>query len=175
MSGLDLAIMAIVLVGLWRGFVAGATRTAMSLVSWLLALFVATKLAHQFSPMFVGVVETPILQTALAFLAIFLGVIAVLQLIVYLINKMLSAVKLSWLDKLAGGVLGAGVGVLKVLVVLSVTAPLLVHFDIWGRSPLTQALVPYAPLAKTLLGEVASEVYNELNEELDNSKLLKNQ
>lgn len=166
MSGLDLAIMAIVLVGLWRGFVAGATRTAMSLVSWLLALFVATKLAHQFSPMFVGVVETPILQTALAFLAIFLGVIAVLQLIVYLINKMLSAVKLSWLDKLAGGVLGAGVGLLKVLVVLSFTAPLLANFDVWHRSALTQAIVPYAPLAKSLLSEMASEVYDEFEQEL---------
>lgn len=166
MSGLDLAIMAIVLVGLWRGFVAGATRTAMSLVSWLLALFVATKLAHQFSPMFVGVVETPILQTALAFLAIFLGVIAVLQLVVYLITKALSAVKLSWLDKLAGGVLGAGVGLLKVLVVLSFTAPLLANFDVWHRSALTQAIVPYAPLAKSLLSEMASEVYNEFEQEL---------
>lgn len=175
MSGLDLVVMAVVLFGLWRGFMTGAIRTALSLVSWLVALFVATRFAHKMLPFFAETVDTPIFRTALAFLAVFLLTIAILQFGLYLLDKILKKLKLSWLNKLAGGVLGAGVGVLKVLVVLSVTAPLLVHFDIWGRSPLTQALVPYAPLAKTLLGEVASEVYDELNEELDNSKLLKNQ
>lgn len=167
MSGLDLVLAAIVLIGLWRGFAAGAMRTAMSLVSWLIALFVATKFARQFAYLFVDVAEAPILQTALAFLAVFLAVIAVLQLIVYLINKMLSAVKLSWLDKLAGGVLGAGVGLLKVLVILSFTAPMLANFEVWHRSPLTQAIVPYAPLAKSLLSDMADSVYDEFEKELD--------
>lgn len=166
MSGLDLAVMGFVLIGLWRGFVNGLVRTTMNLVSWLVALFVATKFAHILLPIFNDVVDTPIFRTALAFLAVFLLVIAGLQFGVYLISKLLKVVKLSWLDKMAGGVIGAGVGILKVLVVLSFTAPLLVHTQLWRNSPLTQALVPYAPLAKTLLTQMANEVYDEFEQEL---------
>lgn len=166
MSGLDLVVMAVVLFGLWRGFMAGAIRTALSLVSWLVALFVATRFAHKMLPFFAETVDTPIFRTALAFLAVFLLTIAILQFGLYLLDKILKKLKLSWLNKLAGGVLGAGVGLLKVLVVLSFTVPLLANFDVWHRSALTQAIVPYAPLAKSLLSEMASEVYNEFEQEL---------
>lgn len=173
-SGLDLTLLAIMLIGLWRGFVSGALQTALSLVSWLVALFVATKFAHYALPFLATSVETPIFRTVLAFLAVFLLTLGVLQFGVYLLNKLLSKLKLSWLNKLAGGALGAGVGLLKVLFVLSFSAPLLVNFEIWGRSPFAQALVPYAPLAKTLISEMAGNVYDEFNEELDNSKILQN-
>lgn len=163
MSILDLAIAVVVLVGLWRGFHQGAIKTALLLMSWLIALILATRLASDFSSLFVHVVDSPVLQMALGFLLVFLVVISLLQLIAFIFTKILKILKLSFLDRLAGAVLGAGVGLLKVLVALSLLAPLLVQLPLWDNSPLAQSLLPFAPMAKMLILETANELWQELN------------
>ncbi len=165
MSILDSIIAFIVLVDLWRGFNAGGVKTAMSLVSWLIALVVSTQLADQ-----VAVVIAPflslnnsVLQLAVAFLLTFLVVIAVLHGVVYVFAKTLKVLKLSFLDKLAGGMLGAAKGVLKVLVVLSIVAPLLVKLPMWQSSPLAQSLVPFAPVAKQMVLKAFDTTWQQIN------------
>lgn len=163
MSILDLIISAIVLWGLWRGYQAGMVKTVISLISWLVALVVASKFAKFAVPLFVPVSNNETLQLAMAFLAVFLGVILVLGLAGYLIAKTLKVVKLSFLDKLGGAVLGIGLGLIKVLFVLSLISPLLIKTDTYQNSPLAQALLPFAPLAKELVADVADEVWGEIN------------
>lgn len=164
MSILDIIIALVVLGSLWRGFRAGAMKTALALLSWLIALVTASKMAHSAQPLVVSVTDNPVLQLALAFLLVSLLVLVFLQLLVYVSSKALKALKLDLLDKIAGGVLGAGVGLLKVLVVLSLTAPILSHFAVWERSLLAQNLLPLAPMAKTLLAKSAGEVWQVLDE-----------
>ena len=45
MSGLDIVIAVVVLIGLWRGFQVGLIKTAVGLVGWFIALIAATRLA----------------------------------------------------------------------------------------------------------------------------------
>lgn len=163
MNLLDILIIAVVLFGLWRGFVAGAMKTALSLISWLAALVAATRLASSVSAMFVGVTDNAVLQTALGFLSVFLVVMVSLQLTVYVFGKTLKALKLDFLDKIAGAVLGAAIGVLKVLVILSITAPLLARLPVWQTSALAPNLLPLAPFAKTLLYEMADGVWQQVD------------
>ncbi len=164
MSVLDIAIMAMLLIGLWRGFHQGAVRTAMSLVAWLVGLVVPTRFADNVAPMMAGITQNHTLQLALGFLALFLVVIIVLQCVVYLCAKTLKALKLDVVDKLAGAVLGVALGALKILVVLSFVAPLLVRMQIWQESPLAQSLLPFAPMAKTLVMESVGSVWEEMNQ-----------
>lgn len=163
MTLLDMAIAAIVLFGLWRGFLAGAMKTALSLASWLIALVAASRLASSVAPLFVGATDSAVLQLAMGFLAVFLVVMVMVQLIVYLSSHALKALKLDVLDRLAGGVLGAAVGVLKVLFVLSITAPLLTKLPMWERSVLAKALLPLAPTAKALLVHTAEDVWHSID------------
>ncbi|STZ14380.1 colicin V production protein [Moraxella caviae] len=151
-----------VLVGLWRGFQAGALKTAARLVAWVLALIIASKTAKDLSVFFVGVLDNPVLQTAAAFLLVAVGVVAVVHLATAFIASTLKAMKLGFINRLAGGALGALVGVFKVLIVLSIASPLLVSLPVWQESMLAQSLLPYAPVAKTLLQEAFGEAWQHI-------------
>lgn len=161
MSWLDTIILLLLAVGLFRGFYSGAIKTAFRLVVWLVCLFVASKFYGMAVPFVAPFSDKYALQVAMAFLAVFLGVMVVLQLGLYLILKVIKFLKLSPLDRLAGAVLGVGLGLLKVLVVLSVTAPILSKFEVWQQSPLAQALLPFAPIAQELVVKTAKEVVDE--------------
>lgn len=57
MSGLDIVIAVVVLIGLWRGFQVGLIKTAVGLLGWFVALVVATRLASSIAPQLIGIVE----------------------------------------------------------------------------------------------------------------------
>lgn len=164
MSILDIIISAMVLISLWRGYSVGAVKTVLSLVSWVVSLLVASKIASEFASLFSPISQNPTLQLAMAFLAVSLAVLFGLGVVSFLIAKALKIVKLSLLDKLLGGVVGAVLGLVKVLFVLAVISPILVKTDTYQNSPLAQGLLPFAPLAKELVMEAAGDVWKELNE-----------
>ena len=61
MSGLDIVIAIVVLIGLWRGFQLGLIKTAIGLVGWFIALIAATSLAGVVSPQLADIVQSPVL------------------------------------------------------------------------------------------------------------------
>ncbi|MDO5651672.1 MAG: CvpA family protein [Moraxella sp.] len=164
MSIVDIAVAVVVLIDLWRGFRAGAIATALTLVGWLLALVIGSRFADDVAPFFVAITNNPVLQIGLGFLAVCLIVIGVVHLLAYTLQSTLKALHLSFLDKLAGGVLGAGKGLLKVLVILSLVAPLLTKLPVWQESTLSQNLLPLAPVAKQLVYATAGETWQQLNQ-----------
>ncbi|WP_201532755.1 CvpA family protein [Psychrobacter ciconiae] len=164
MSGLDLIIAAMVLIGLWRGFQLGLAKTAVGMVGWFVALIAASRLASSVAPSLSGIVQNPVLQIALAFLLVVLVVLAIMHLIAFVFSSALKSLKLGAVDKMAGGVLGAAKNVLVVLVGLSVTAPLLVQMPIWQSSVLAPELLPYAPVAKALASDVLGVAWQQVNQ-----------
>ena len=162
MSVIDLAISAVVLLGLWRGYRAGAVRTAMSLAAWLFGLVVASIMADELAPLFSSVVDSVILQIALAFIVVVLIVVVLGHVVAWMVLKTLKLLRLSLLDKIAGALLGAAKGVLKVLIIMSVTSPLLTSMSNWQSSVLAQALLPLAPVARQLLIEAFGEVHTHI-------------
>lgn len=162
MAWLDIIITAVVFLGLWRGFRAGVIKTLAVLVSWLLALIIASNLADEFAYLFAGMSDDRVIQIAMAFLVVMLAVVVIVQLLASALTKTVSVLKLGFLDRVAGGVLGAGVGVLKVLIVLSVIAPMLKLSSV-QNSVLVPALLPYAPVAKTLLAKTLGQAWNQLD------------
>lgn len=166
MSIIDLTIALVVLWGVYRGFVAGMIKTVMTLISWLVALVAASRLASSMQSFFVEFTDSAVLQLALSFVCVFLLVLALLQLIVWLFDKAFRALKLDIINKIAGGLLGGAVGLLKVLVVLSVASPLLVRLDVWDNSPIAQELLPLAPIAKTLVYKMAQDSLSLVDESM---------
>ena len=65
MSGLDIVIAVVVLIGLWRGFQVGLIKTAPRLLGWFVALVVATRLASSIAPQLIGIVENPVFTNSL--------------------------------------------------------------------------------------------------------------
>ncbi|MGO2386680.1 MAG: CvpA family protein [Psychrobacter sp.] len=164
MSGLDIVIAIVVLIGLWRGFQLGLIKTAIGLVGWFIALIAATSLAGVVSPQLADIVQSPVLQMAMAFLLVVIVILAIMHLMAFVISGILKTLRLGILDKMAGGVLGAAKNVLMVLVVLSVSAPLLVQMPQWQTSVLAPELMPYAPMGKALVTEVLGMAWDQINQ-----------
>ena len=164
MSVLDIVIAIVVLIGVWRGFQVGLIKTAVGLVGWFIALIAATRLAGSVSPQLSGVVQSPVLQMALAFLLVVIVILAVMNLVAFVFSGVLKTLRLGVVDKMAGGGLGAAKNVLMVLVVLSVTAPLLVQMPQWQTSGLAPELRPYAPMGKALVSDVVGMAWDQVNQ-----------
>ncbi|MAE39752.1 CvpA family protein [Psychrobacter submarinus] len=164
MSGLDIIIAIVVLIGLWRGFQAGLIKTAVGLMGWFVALIVATRLATSIAPQLSSLVANPVLQTALAFLIVVIVILAIMHLLAFIFSSALKTLNLSVLDKVAGGVLGAAKNTLMVLVVLSISAPLLVQLPQWQTSVLAPELMPYAPMGKELATDMLGMAWGQINQ-----------
>nr|WP_299039614.1 CvpA family protein [uncultured Psychrobacter sp.] len=164
MSGLDIIIAIVVLIGLWRGFQAGLIKTAVGLMGWFVALIVATRLATSIAPQLSSLVANPVLQTALAFLIVVIVILAIMHLLAFIFSSALKTLNLSVLDKMAGGVLGAAKNTLMVLVVLSISAPLLVQLPQWQTSVLAPELMPYAPIGKELATDMLGMAWGQINQ-----------
>ena len=164
MSGLDIVIAIVVLIGLWRGFQVGLIKTAVGLVGWFIALVAATQLAGAVSPQLSGIVQSPVLQIALAFLLVVIVILTIMHVVAFVFSGVLKTLRLGFVDKMAGGVLGAAKNVLMVLVVLSVSAPLLVQLPQWQTSVLAPELMPYAPMGKALVTDVFGMAWDQINQ-----------
>ena len=163
MGFLDIIIGIIVLAGLWRGFNAGFIRTSIALVGWFIALLAATRLADDVAPYLAGFISSPVLQVGAGFLVIVLLILVVIQVITLLVSGIVKGLKLGFVDQLAGGVLGALKNILVVLVMLSVSAPLLMKTSIWQSSILAPELLPYAPFAKDFATNVLGEAWQQID------------
>lgn len=164
MSGLDIIIAIVVLIGLWRGFQVGLIKTAVGLMGWFVALIAATRLASSIAPQLSSLVANPVLQTALAFLIVVIVILAIMHVLAFIFSSALKTLNLSVLDKMAGGVLGAAKNVLMVLVVLSISAPLLVQLPQWQTSVLAPELMPYAPMGKELATDMLGMAWGQINQ-----------
>lgn len=164
MSGIDIVIAIVVLIGLWRGFQVGLIKTAVGLAGWFIALIAATRLASAISPQLSGIVENPVLQTALAFLVVVIIILAVMHLLAFVFSSALKTLRLGVVDKMAGGVLGAAKNILIVLVILSVSAPLLVQMPQWQTSVIAPELLPYAPMGKALASDILGAAWGQINQ-----------
>lgn len=164
MSGLDIVIAIVVLIGLWRGFQVGLIKTAVGLVGWLIALIAATRLAGSIAPQLSGLVENPVLQTALAFLLVVVIILAIMHLLAFVFATALKGLRLGVVDKIGGAALGAAKNVLMVLVALSISAPLLMQMALWETSVLAPELLPFAPMGKALAADMLGVAWDQINQ-----------
>lgn len=163
MGFLDIIIAVMVLAGLWRGFNVGFIRSSISLVGWFIALLAATRLADDVAPYLANYVSSPVLQMGAGFLVIVLMVLIVIQLLTVLVSGIVKGLKLGLVDQLAGGVLGAAKNVLVVLVMLSVSAPVIINTSLWQSSVIAPELLPCAPFAKEFATNVLGEAWQQID------------
>lgn len=162
MTVIDGVILFILVWGLLRGFMAGAVKTTFSLLGWLVALVMATKLAPLFALSLQPFIENKVWQITVAFFLIVLVIMTLTHLISWLILKTLKLLKLGLLDKMLGAVLGVAKNTIQVLILLSITSPILPHLPNAGSSVLMQSLLPFAPIAKEVVGQAFKDIWQEM-------------
>jgi len=134
------------LLSLWRGFM----KEALSLVSWIAALWVGMLFFHELASVMQDWIDTPTIRNVVAFGLLFVGTLLVGGLVSYLVGQLISRTGLTSTDRILGMIFGIarGVVIVAVLVMLAglTTVPqdpwwqestLLVHFQniaLWLRS-----------------------------------------
>ncbi len=125
------------LVGVWRGLL----RELLSLLSWLVAAYLAWRLHGLLMPPLAGAIASPGARQAAALLLVFIGALLVLALLSHLLVSLLKRSPLRGTDRALGAVFGAlrGLVLVGAAVLLVEATPL--QKSLWWTG---SALVPQA-------------------------------
>lgn len=121
----DLLIVVVLLIGFFSGLVRGFVRGLLGLVGLFLGIMLAAG-QHARLAGYLSFIPGDRAPEIVSFIAIFLVVIILIAVIARIVAKALKLATLGWLDRLLGGVLGAGIAsvVVGVLILLAVMAGL---------------------------------------------------
>ena len=118
MSWLDLVIIGIILISALISLVRGFVKESISLVSWILAGFIAFIYFSALAELLLPYVESPTVRTGVAFSVLFVSTLIVGAIINFMASQMVSKTGLSGTDKTLGMVFGAARGVLIVTLIV---------------------------------------------------------
>jgi len=132
----DFFILAIIsisaLLSLWRGFV----REALSLASWIAALWVAMLFFQELAAWLARWIETPSIRSVAAFSMLFVTVVLLGGLLNFLAGQLVSKTGLSGTDRALGIVFGIARGVVIVAVLVMLAGLTTVPQDAWWSESL---------------------------------------
>lgn len=126
MSSIDFVILAILLLSSLISLIRGFVREAMSLVAWVIAVWVAVKFAPSIAAMLAEQITISPLRHGIAFIILFLAMLMALGVINFLIGMIIKRSGLSSTDRLLGLLFGflRGAIVVTILVFLGSITPL---------------------------------------------------
>jgi len=137
MNWADYAIIGIVLVSMVVSLFRGFIREVFSLLVWVAAVYAALQAAGPLAVRLEGIIEVPSVRVIVAFVGIFLLVLAVGGLVNYLLGKLVDSTGLSGTDRLFGALFGAlrGLAIVLAAVIIAGFTPF-VKDPWWQQSTL---------------------------------------
>jgi len=170
MTGIDIGILVIIAISTIISVIRGFFTEAVSLLTWVAALVIATLYAHQFGNLFRVHIEHDLARGVLAWMILFVGTMIIGGLINYLFSKLRAGVQLGAMDRVVGLFFGFLRGVL--IVVLIVMAAHLDFFtslrdsEVWHESKLLPYHVRAARAMHGLLPADVGEFFDFVGNEL---------
>ncbi len=154
MATFDLIILAIVLLSAVVGLVQGFLKEITSLVTWVLAIWVAWEYAPQLAPHLGGLLSEAPYGTWVARAILFIVVLVAGSIVGYLLDRFVRMSLFSGLDRMLGFLLGfvRGVIIVALLIVMAQSARM-DQEGWWQRSKLVPALTPVASLLRVVVGD----------------------
>lgn len=150
MTGLDLAVLAVILISALISFMRGFFREAVSLTTWIMAILITLMFTSQFSTLLpADTIETPAARASISAMILFFGTLAIGAMISWLFQRIVNNTSLTKVDRFAGVAFGVGRGI--ILIVLLVMAAHLtpsMKQETWWKN---SATMPYFELAARFL------------------------
>lgn len=169
LTSLDYVIIGIILISVAVSFFRGFLKEAISLITWILAIFVSLKFSPRLSGMMHSLIQNATVRHVTASLILFVAVLILGAIINRLIHLLTHTAGLGLFDRLLGILFGATRGVLVVVVMLLVIEASSYNETPWAQksilSPIFQPLVIYlksllpteAPIVSTWLEGLSLE------------------
>ncbi len=151
-------------VSLVIGFFRGFFREALSLVNWMLALWLAWRFSGLLDPVLVGI-SSPALKLWLGRIIVFVGALLVGALLSHLVALLIRKTGLTGTDRALGMVFGAGRGVLVIGILVIGFQMLEMDQEPWWQdslivprtADLTASIREYLDVGLDKLGDVMAE------------------
>lgn len=136
----DIAIIALVVLSALISLARGFLREAVSLATWIMAIWVALRFGPLLTVQLSQWIHTPSIQKAVAFAALFLGVLIIGALINSLFSRLIDGTFLDGLDKIVGLMFGLARGVLLVAALILLGSMIDLNNDPWWSA---SQLIPH--------------------------------
>ena len=114
----DIVILAVMAISLVFGLFRGLLRELLSLVSWVLAFWIAYRYSANVAEIIDRALQNPTLSQAVSAVLVFVIVLVALMVLTSLIAKAFKATGLAGIDRILGGLFGLGRGVVILLAAL---------------------------------------------------------
>jgi len=152
MIWVDYVIIGIIALSAVISVVRGFVREVLSLLSWVLAFWVALTYSPHLASMLSDYIATPSIRTFASFAALFVITLILSALVNHLIASVVDKTGLSGTDRMLGIVFGIarGVTIVTLIVLLASTTPM-INDPWWQNSVLLQHIEPLAVWAKQWL------------------------
>jgi membrane protein required for colicin V production len=151
MTGLDFAIIAVLLMSVLIGIVRGFIRESLSIVSWIAAIWLGLAFCEPAGNLFSSWLENDALQLGAGFSVIFVVSLLIFSGLSHVIYKMVAVKAIKGTDRALGALFGVARAALLIGAFLLVARGLDVHVEPWWQGSF---LVGYF--------EPVAEVLNEL-------------
>ncbi len=149
MTGIDFAILGIILVSCAISVVRGFVREALSLASWVVSFIIAWHLHVTFAGMLESAIEHNVLRLIVAFFILFILSLVIFTLVIFFANKVVERTGLTGADRVIGVFFGAARGFLIVTALVALAGyTQLPRADVWRESLL---IVYFQPIAVWLI------------------------
>ena len=158
MNSVDIAIVAIVLISMFVGLFRGFIREALSLCSWIVALWIAYNYAVAGALYLLPYIDQPPLRIVVAFALIFVVALILISIFSHLIYRILSLTGISGVDRSLGTLFGLirGVVIVSVLILAATFMDFTSH-PWWQNSLLVGYFNPVTGFIQSLLPADISE------------------
>lgn len=116
MTGIDYAFIAVIIISTLFSLLRGFVKEAISLGTWIIAMWVSITFASNLSNFMPDSIENPAFKMGLAFIALFVATLILGVMVNILLNQVINKTGLSGVDRALGTVFGLARGVLIVTV-----------------------------------------------------------
>jgi len=156
MNWFDVSIITVILIFSVIGTIRGLIREVLSLVSWILAFWVAFTFADPVSQVFEPYIDAPVLRVIASFAALFVITLLLLTLASFLLHKLLSVSGIRGIDRILGGLFGALKGGVIIAALMLFANETVLPQEEWWRSSLLA--VHFKPLVLIIRDVLPSDI-----------------
>jgi len=146
----DIVILAILAISLLVGFFRGFVKEALSIVTWVVSIWLALRFYKEAGEFFSGLIGQEFLRNIAGFAAIFIASLMVLSMVSFLVGKIVSKTGIKGTDRVLGFIFGFVRAVLIIVLILFFGRA--VSMDrIWQESKLVPYFNPIVEVINDLL------------------------
>ena len=160
MIWIDYSFLVIIAVSALIGLLRGLVREALSLTSWVMAIWISIHFSPSLGHLMRNLIEQDTMRAIAAFLILFIGTLSIGSIITFIVRSGLKKIGLGFVDRLGGLVFGVlrGGGIIMVLIYVVGLTPLK-RESWWHKSML---IPPFEQLVIWLRSQAPPEVVQQI-------------